>query len=182
MPCQSGSTYLSLPPSLPPSLSPSLPLSVSLSSSFPPLINLALPLRPSPSLSTFLSSEVTIFCLFCSFVFFPLCSLTPLRYLALSLLLQAMAPATQGTETRAFTGFVHLLHKVSIVVTEASLRCASRSLLLAGNGIKFTDRGHVIVSAEVVHRSDTAVEMLFAINDSGEGVAAILLQIIFIST
>ena len=153
-------------------LSSSLPLSLSHS--------LTLSLPPPLSLLPLLQGYQFPLCFVPLSI--PLWSLTPLCYLALSLLLKAMAPATQGTETRAFTGFVHLLHKAPIVVTEAPLRCASRSLLLAGNGIKFTDRGHVIVSAEVVHRSDTAVEMLFAINDSGEGVAAILLQIIFIST
>ena len=52
-------------------------------------------------------------------------------------------------------------------------------LNLAGNAVKFTDRGEVTLNVAVASRTSDAVELHFAVADTGVGVAADKLRLIF---
>ncbi|WP_229257588.1 response regulator [Duganella callida] len=52
-----------------------------------------------------------------------------------------------------------------------ALRLQQVLLNLAGNAIKFTERGEVVVSAQVLTRSDDKLMVAFAIRDTGIGIA-----------
>ena len=58
----------------------------------------------------------------------------------------------------------------ALVVGDA-LRLQQILLNLAGNAIKFTERGEVVLSADVVARTDTTLSVAFAIRDSGIGIS-----------
>jgi PAS domain S-box-containing protein len=58
----------------------------------------------------------------------------------------------------------------ALVVGDA-LRLQQILLNLAGNAIKFTERGEVVLSADVLARTDSTLSVAFAIRDSGIGIS-----------
>jgi signal transduction histidine kinase/CheY-like chemotaxis protein len=60
-----------------------------------------------------------------------------------------------------------------------ALRVRQVLLNLAGNALKFTERGEVVLAVKVVQLTPTAVELQFAVQDSGIGIAPDKLGYIF---
>ncbi|MDP5291978.1 CHASE domain-containing protein [Oceanimonas sp. CHS3-5] len=59
------------------------------------------------------------------------------------------------------------------------LRLQQVLINLAGNAIKFTDRGEVVVQVRVTHREDQRARLCFAVTDTGIGIAGDKLERIF---
>lgn len=50
---------------------------------------------------------------------------------------------------------------------------------LIGNAVKFTEHGHIDVNVETAQRKDDRIRLLFTVEDSGEGIAADMIDTVF---
>jgi len=85
--------------------------------------------------------------------------------------------AMQGS--KALELVIHCDPAVPAMLVGDSVRLRQIMLILASNGLKFTEHGEVVVDVSCLHRDGDTAELEFSVRDTGIGIAAEQLEVIF---